>query len=1015
MKTPSHDHVIPRQGNYVEIWGMKTLCILSLFLLPLSICQAQTALQDSWITNRKVNHIATGDGKVMLMGEFDWFGPAYYGGTASFSNTLVEDESFPKIKEEVLTAISDDAGGWYVGTRGRSGTSESKIIHILANKTIEEIPITLDGSFTTINTLVKSGSILYFGGYFQSVNGTTRNSAAAINLTNNILTGWNPNVDVNGYINVLTISGSTVYAGGSFSAIGGQARTHVAALDATTGLATSWNVTITTGSFTEVNTILVNAGVVYIGGRFTNVNAAAPTRRNFAAVNAATAALETFNPRPDGTVRTLLLDGPMLYMAGGFDRVLGVTRFRVARIELATSTLTPFELVFFSNTHSNFFGFDQVNAIGIDGNKLFIGGTFPRVNGEQQPHLAVVDKVTGVLEPSDDKKIYGEVNTLLVNGGNIFVGGYIIGHLGTAVNGIAALDETTGAGIPGWTDQIPTPPEDEYYEDFDFHYQEGRMYYYLNISDGTTRIGALNSDDGSVINSWSVTINRHIGGWAFSDDALYLADQGTTAMTINGQTRNRFAAVNLETGALLPFTINFPLALDEHTINSMALQNNTLYVAGDFSFTENSSERNSFTAFDATNGALLPWSPLIDEFLDSSKSKIAAVTNSQIYLLGNGGNEIVRRVHPVTGAVDNWAPQQTGIRTIAVHNNSIFVGGSFSPGLVHLDGTTGQPAAWQPNFKDVEDLEGWIGAIAVAGGKLLVAGNFYYIINGIQRYYYAEYLLPTSTKSAPTTTGASGCSPSTIILNATGGTSGQYRWYTVATGGTAITGQTNSSYTTPSLTTSTTYFVSIDNATCESARTSVVATITGPCAQPPVIITAPLSTSVGGTVTIDLKPLIITSGTLDINSIVLTVPPSSGAIATITNGVLTISYQGIAFTGKEIFSIRACDNNGACSTQQFEIEVAGDVVVYNALSPNGANPVFTIEYIELIPETKNNLVTIFDRWQNEVWSASNYNNSSVVFKGVSNSGSDLPTGIYFYKIEFASGKKMQTGFISLKR
>jgi gliding motility-associated-like protein len=272
-------------------------------------------------------------------------------------------------------------------------------------------------------------------------------------------------------------------------------------------------------------------------------------------------------------------------------------------------------------------------------------------------------------------------------------------------------------------------------------------------------------------------------------------------------------------------------------------------------------------------------------------------------------------------------------------------------------------------------------------------------------------LIPT----APITTGASGCSPSTIILNASGGTSGQYRWYTVATGGTALTGQTNSSYTTASLTTTTTYYVSINNGTCESARTLVIATITGLCSQPPIINSAPLSTTVGGIVTIDLKPLITTSETLDVNSIVLTVPPSSGAIATITNGVLTISYQGIAFTGKEIFSIRACDNNGNCSTQQFEIEVAGDVVVYNALSPNGANPVFTIEYIELIPETKNNSVTIFDRWQNEVWSASNYNNSSVVFKGVSNSGSDLPTGIYFYKIEFASGKKMQTGFLSLKR
>ncbi|CAN0374582.1 unnamed protein product, partial [Phaeothamnion confervicola] len=333
-----------------------------------------------------------------------------------------------------MCAVSDDAGGVYAGIQDQT-TNTSNILHIKADKTIEVLPVTL-GEGTWIKALAKSGNILYFGGYFQSVNGTTRSGAAAINLTNNTLTGWNPTVDVNGYINVLTVSGSTVYAGGVFSNIGGQARTYIAALDATTGLATSWNVTVTEPtSFGEVSAILVNAGIVYFGGYFANVNAAAQSRRHFAAVNATTAALETFNPRPDGRVNALLLDGGMLYLAGGFDQVLNTTRFRVARIELATSTLTPFELIFFSNTHSNFYGYDQVNTIGMDGNRLFIGGTFPTVNDEPQPNLAIVNKVTGVLEPSD-KKIYGQqINVLLVNGENVFVGGYIIGHLGTSVNG----------------------------------------------------------------------------------------------------------------------------------------------------------------------------------------------------------------------------------------------------------------------------------------------------------------------------------------------------------------------------------------------------------------------------------------------------------------------------------------------------------------------------------------------------------------------------------------------------
>src|SRR5687767_2469727 len=101
---------------------MKTRFTLSIFLLSASISQAQTALKDSWITNGEVNHITPGDDKVLLIGGFDWFGPAYYGGTIAFNNTLVEDESFPKIEERVSTAILDDAGGWYVAIQDIEGT-----------------------------------------------------------------------------------------------------------------------------------------------------------------------------------------------------------------------------------------------------------------------------------------------------------------------------------------------------------------------------------------------------------------------------------------------------------------------------------------------------------------------------------------------------------------------------------------------------------------------------------------------------------------------------------------------------------------------------------------------------------------------------------------------------------------------------------------------------------------------------------------------------------------------------
>src|SRR5262249_44920228 len=118
--------------------------------------------------------------------------------------------------------------------------------------------------------------------------------------------------------------------------------------------------------------------------------------------------------------------------------------------------------------------------------------------------------------------------------------------------------------------------------------------------------------------------------------------------------------------------------------------------------------------------------------------------------------------------------------------------------------------------------------------------------------------------------------------------------------------------------------------------------------------------------------------------------------------------------GTENITIKACDMNHNCSQQQFGIEVAGDIQVFNGISPDGVNPKFIIQYIEVLPDTKSNKVYIFDRWENLVWHGTNYDNHSVVFTGHNDNGNALPSGVYFYKIEFDK-RGTKTGFISLRR
>lgn len=81
------------------------------------------------------------------------------------------------------------------------------------------------------------------------------------------------------------------------------------------------------------------------------------------------------------------------------------------------------------------------------------------------------------------------------------------------------------------------------------------------------------------------------------------------------------------------------------------------------------------------------------------------------------------------------------------------------------------------------------------------------------------------------------------------------------------------------------------------------------------------------------------------------------------------------------------------------------ITVHNAFSPNGdgMNEVFKIDGVECYPDV---YVEIYDRWGVLVYDAHGYNNTSVVFTGISegratvNKQKGLPVGTYFYVITY---------------
>lgn len=343
--------------------------------------------------------------------------------------------------------------------------------------------------------------------------------------------------------------------------------------------------------------------------------------------------------------------------------------------------------------------------------------------------------------------------------------------------------------------------------------------------------------------------------------------------------------------------------------------------------------------------------------------------------------------------------------------------------------------------------------------------------------------------STPGVTGDASCVPAPLTLGASGGVNGDYRWYTVATGGAVIPGEVNDAYTTPLLTTTTTYFVALANAFCESTPRAAVtaaintvaaptinttnctatsATLDGPAgftgylwstgattpqltvtsagtytlivtssagctspSSPPVSFTSAFCnqsptadpgtayTTVKAPIVVAILPLLSDpDSNLDLGTLIVVGGTASGAPATLNaNNELTIDYSNTSFVGTDRLTLEICDLAGVCVQFEIIIEVDGEITIFNAISPNadGKNEVFFIENIDLLPETQQNKLTLFNRWGSAVFEAVNYNNTTNTFRGLGNNGEELPSGTYFYTLEFSSGAPKRTGFISLRK
>jgi len=267
--------------------------------------------------------------------------------------------------------------------------------------------------------------------------------------------------------------------------------------------------------------------------------------------------------------------------------------------------------------------------------------------------------------------------------------------------------------------------------------------------------------------------------------------------------------------------------------------------------------------------------------------------------------------------------------------------------------------------------------------------------------------------TAPTAvSGAEGplCSGTSITLSVTNPDAAlTYSWYTAATGGTSIA--QGVTFTTPALTTTTTYYVESSNATgCTStSRTSVVVTVLGKLDAPVVTVKENKATEI----TFQWNPIPgATAYEVSLDNGVTWVAPTGGATGT------TYLVAGLKPDQSVTIRVRAkgqldCQLSDATSlTAKSDNPLGNTIFVPNTFTPNndGKNDILYV-YGNTIAKMK---LRVYNQWGQFIYeSLSIQNGWDGTYKG------DMqPNGVYVYflEAEFNDGTKTtKKGTITLLR
>jgi len=496
-------------------------------------------------------------------------------------------------------------------------------------------------STPVVVALAVAGDSIYLGGSFTSMGGLTRHNLGRASTASPpvIDPGWHPSMDVcaggTSCVNALALDGGgMLYVGGNFQQVDGSTRHGLARIATADGAALSaWN----PAPNYSVSSVLLSGSDVYIAGSFWMVGATpAPY---VARVSTTTGfADSSWNPLPNDVVSTLTGDGAGGVHAGGyFDEIAGSSHFALARIAADGSVSGGSGATIPA----------VVNALARQhGGGTLVGGDFLFANGQPRRfilrlrddgtldpdwHPSPNRQVTSIAVDSADAVFaVGDFNSVdeyarnfavkLAAGGNGAPdSAWVPNETGTALAKVAiddadwvyfggfgaftvgrATHDGTGALDPDWTPDVGGTVGDLAVDD-------SWLYVGGGLSTGGQSRGLLRVSTaplGAVDASWTPSINSVSALCLDGHGALYAG----SFLVIPGTLDSHVAKLSLATASVDP-TWNPHIEASSGSplwwVDSIATIDGSVFVAGAFDRVEGQSN-GGFVAVDDNTGAFKP-------------------------------------------------------------------------------------------------------------------------------------------------------------------------------------------------------------------------------------------------------------------------------------------------------------------------------------------------------------------------------------------------------------------------